>query len=191
MATDEPIFCRTCRDPLTSVKPAAGPQTWIHGQSLVTRQAPDHQPDPVPLSQLPGANQVCDFCNESNPLFVYRAQRQETETARPKTIYKNLTDYRDKSYNARTVRTEGSSILEQGYSPDWAACAGCAELIEARDLNGLVFRVMQNMPAKLTRRNRLVQTRADLFDRYGTLFKEMKPGRGRITKENPLGEWDE
>jgi hypothetical protein len=72
----------------------------------------------------------------------------------------------------------------------WSACDGCAALIEHRDLMGLIARVTDAMPAKLTRGKKLLLTRGLLHDNYTTVFATLRPGRGRITSGHPLGVWD-
>ena len=72
----------------------------------------------------------------------------------------------------------------------WSACHGCAALIETRDLMGLISQVTDAMPAKYTRGKKLQQVRGDLHANYNTVFATLRPGRGRITSEHPLGDWD-
>ena len=72
----------------------------------------------------------------------------------------------------------------------WSACDCCAALIETRDLMGLISRVTDAMPAKYTRGKKLVRVRGDLHANYSTVLATLRPGRGRITSEHPLGDWD-
>ena len=69
------------------------------------------------------------------------------------------------------------------------ACARALTLIEARDLYGLIRRVVEAMPAKLTRGNRLARVRGELHGRYSDVFATLAPDRGRIAPGHPLGIW--
>ena len=56
-------------------------------------------------------------------------------------------------------------------------------------VDGLIWRVVEAMPAKLTRGNRLVRIRGELHATYMTVFDTLAPGRGRIEPGHPLGVW--
>src|SRR5207248_1740489 len=78
----------------------------------------------------------------------------------------------------------------QQWGQRWAACEGCAELIEASDLYGLISRVTDAMPAKYTRGNRLARVRGELHATFSNILACLQPGRGRITPAQPLGVWE-
>ena len=80
--------------------------------------------------------------------------------------------------------------LTQQWGQRWAACEGCAELIEASDLYGLIGRVADAMPAKYTRGNRLARVRGELHTTFSNVLGCLQPGRGRITPDQPLGVWE-
>jgi hypothetical protein len=101
-----------------------------------------------------------------------------------------LHDYRRRHLAARTRNVETTAGPSQMWGERWSACDGCAALIEARDLMGLISRVTDAMPAKYTRGKKLVRVRGDLHANYSTVFATLRPGRGRITSEHPFGDWD-
>jgi hypothetical protein len=55
---------------------------------------------------------------------------------------------------------------------------------------GLISRVTDAMPTKYTRGKKLVRVRSDLHVNYSAVFATLRPGRGRITSEHPLGVWE-
>ena len=54
---------------------------------------------------------------------------------------------------------------------------------------GLISRVVEALPAKYSRGNRLMQLRGDLHGTYSDVFNTLTPGRGRIEPGHPLGVW--
>jgi hypothetical protein len=115
---------------------------------------------------------------------------QETETRVVTARTVALRDYRHRHHAARTRNVETRPGVTQTWGRRWVACEQCAELIQRRDLYGLVGRVADAMPAKYTRGNRLARVRGELHATYSTVFATLQPGRGRITAEHPLGVWE-
>ena len=121
--------------------------------------------------------------------WIYRCADHRTDLHRVTARVVGARDYRDRHHAARALRTETEHMLTEAWGERWTACSGCAELIEARDIYGLIGRVVEAMPAKYTRGNRLVRVRGDLHSRYSTVFDTLAPGRGRIEPGHPLGVW--
>lgn len=67
------------------------------------------------------ADAVCDFCNAPNPIWAYEASPMNVAT------FSN-------GINTKTARWDGG----------WDACDACSNLIEKRDLDGLLDRVTQS-----------------------------------------------
>ena len=98
-------------------------------------------------------------------------------------------DYRDRHHAARARRTDTEHAITQAWGRRWSSCEACAALVQARDLYGLIGRVVDAMPARVTRGNRLVRVRGELHGLYAAVFDTLAPGRGRITPGHPLGVW--
>ncbi len=183
------IYCRRCRRALNTRTSALGEVTFHHAAEL-RGQACDHQPDPVPLAELPDAVMVCDFCNAPNPQWTYVCGDQITESRMVTTRVVDLGEYRDRHAAARTRRADTVPGIAQSWGQRWAACEECASFLDRRDLYGLISRVTDTLPAKLTRGKRLVTTRGRLHAAFSAVLDTLAPGRGRITPEAPLGVWE-
>lgn len=187
---DESMYCRTCKRSLSTFTPAGGGQLYVHAAEL-REQSVDHPPDPIPLAELPDAIQQCDFDSAEPALYVYACDNQFRNIDRVAARYVGAADYTRRHHAARTRR----EVMEKGYTQSmgehWTACAGCAELIEADDLLGLMRRVTEALNPKLTNtRKKLVETRAKLRQDYSEFLATRRPGRGRLSYGHPLGEWD-
>ncbi len=182
-------YCRTCRRALNSKTASSGRVTYHHAAEL-RGAVSDHAADPVPLTELNDPVMECDFCSRPDPAWTHVCADQHTEVRKVTARVVGARDYRDRHGAARVLRTETEPGLTQAWGQRWAACEGCAALIEQRDLYGLVGRVADAMPAKYTRGNRLARTRGELHANYSNVFATLQPGRGRITPEHPLGVWE-
>lgn len=69
-------------------------------------------------ARLKGEQEICDFC--LSPEIAW-------------------------SYPAREMRIDGHAIINKS-DDEWGACEECAELIEARDVGGLVERCVRMQP---------------------------------------------
>ena len=98
-------------------------------------------------------------------------------------------DYQRRHHAARTRNMTTAAGRIQQWGRRWTACEGCAELIEASDVYGLVGRVADAMPAKYTRGNRLARVRGELHATFTNVLACLQPGRGHITPDQPLGVW--
>ena len=183
----EALYCRRCRRAVNTHTGTTG-VTYLHAIELRGHTV-DHQAEPVPVTDINDPLIECDFCSAANAEWIYRCADQRTDLH---TITKRVVgarDYRDRHHAARTRRTETEHALTHAWGEQWAACPPCAELIEDRDLYGLIGRVVEALPAKLSRGNRLARIRGQLHDRYATVFDTLAPGRGRIEPGHPLGVW--
>jgi hypothetical protein len=183
----EVLFCRRCR---RAVNTHTGPggATYLHAVE-VRGGTVDHRPDPAPVTEVEDPLIECDFCSAPDAAWIYRCADQRTDLHRVTARLVGAHDYRDRHRAARVRRTETEHALTQAWGQRWSACEGCAALIEARDLYGLMSRVIQAMPAKLTRGKRLMRVRGELHGTYSTVFDTLAPGRGRIEPGHPLGVW--
>ncbi len=182
------LYCRACRRALNTRTTESGHVSYRHAIEL-RGQASDHPADPVPLTELPDPVMECDFCSQPGPVWAYVCDDQHTEIRVVTARVVGAADYQRRHRAARTLRTETAPGFTQAWGQRWSACDGCAALIEARDLYGLISRVTEAMPAKYTRGKHLVRVRGELHATYTNLFATLIPGRGRITPGNPLGVW--
>jgi hypothetical protein len=183
------MYCRTCRRCLNVHTDMGGRVTYLHTTEL-RGQGTDHAADPVPLSQFADPIMECDFCSAPHPVFVYRCANQRTDHRVVTARMIGARDYRDRHHAARTRRLVTEPGTVQAWGERWSTCSDCADLIEARDLLGLIRRVVDAMPAKFTRGNRLARVRGELHTTFGNVLDTLAPGRGRITPGNPLGLWE-
>ncbi len=182
-------YCRTCRRALNVHTSPSGPVSYRHAEELRGGTV-DHPADPVPLTELADPLIECDFCSRPGAAFSYVCADQVTESRLVTTRTVDAHDYHHRHRAARTLSVTTAPGATQVWGQRWAACDGCAELIERRDLYGLVGRVADEMPAKYTRGNRLARTRGELHANYSNVFATLQPGRGRITPGHPLGVWE-
>jgi hypothetical protein len=187
-AAAEIRYCRTCRRALNQHTTPTGQVTYRHAEHRAS--VADHPPAPVPLAEIPDPIIECDYCSRPDAAFVYVCGDQDTRADRVTGRVVSARDYQRRHHAARTLRTHTAPGLTQSWGQRWSACHGCAALIDARDLLGLIARVIDTMPARFTRRSRLARTRAHLHTTYTTVFATLQPGRGRITPDHPLGAWE-
>ncbi|GIJ49766.1 hypothetical protein Val02_66520 [Virgisporangium aliadipatigenens] len=181
------LFCRQCRRAVNTYAGMTG-VTYLHTIELRGGTA-DHRPDPAPVTEIADPLIECDFCSASDAAWIYRCADQHTDIRTVTTRVVRLGDYRDRHDAARARRVETAPGLTQAWGEQWAACAGCGQLVEERDLYGLIRRVVEAMPPKLTRGNRLLRVRGTLHTTYSAVFDTLIPGRGRIEPGHPLGVW--
>jgi hypothetical protein len=183
----EAMYCRRCR---RAVNTRTGPSgvTFLHAVE-VRGGTVDHRPDPVPVTEIADPLIECDFCSAPDAAWIYRCADRRTDLHRITTQVVGARDYRDRHRAARVRRTETEHAITEAWGERWSACSGCAELIEARDIYGLIGRVVEAMPARYTRGKRLVRVRGELHSTYSAVFDTLAPGRGRIEPGHPLGVW--
>jgi hypothetical protein len=188
LGEDPSIYCRVCKYALNLYLPT--------GSSIARLQhaidpSDGHIPGPVPLAQLPDAIQCCDFCATGIVTFVYVTSedyiRQETRVVKRWVTRRDQLEHGSAARSRRTETEEGHRHL---FGRRHACCPGCAILIEQEDLPRLVTRVVETLPAKFQRGNRLVKARSQLCADFGHVLDHRLPGRYRITSTAPLGVWE-
>jgi hypothetical protein len=184
-----PSYCRTCRRALNIQVSPAGKVTFRHSEEL-RGETVDHPADPVPLTELDNPVMVCDFCSRPDPAWCYLTGDQTTEARVVTSRTVGVGDYQRRHHAARTRNVTTAPGLTQQWGQRWSACEGCAVLIEAGDVYGLVGRVADAMPAKYRRGNRLARVRGELHGTFNNFLACLQPGRGRVTPEQPLGVWE-
>lgn len=183
----EGVYCRRCRRAV-STRTGPGGVTYLH--AIEVRGEPvDHRPEPVPVTEISDPLIECDFCSAPDAAWIYRCADQRTNLRQVTARVVDARDYPHRHHAARTRRVGTEHAMTQAWGERWPACAGCAELIEARDVYGLIRRVVEAMPAKLTRGNRLARVRSELHGTYTTMFTTLASGRGRIEPGHPFGVW--
>lgn len=197
---ENPMYCATCRRGLSQLTRVATGGVVGYKHALAGPDTTGHDPRPVPLLDLADPILKCDFCSAegrpgsaTGPQWVYIAEAATSQDRRVISETVAAGEYRERHEAARrlSVKTEGG--LHRRWGERWGACAACAELIEARDVFGLVRRVFATLPAiEKLQGKRLLAARGRLIDTYEHLFATLTPGRGRITREHPIGGiWDD
>lgn len=166
--TTEGRVCSVCRTVLDHRRPIDDPTSegvWEHTFSYISEfGTPDHEPVPVPAAEFTSLNSICDFCSIHEVNFVYRFKESGFAIV-----------------DDRKVLTEGK------FSKDWAACSGCARLIDQRNVNGLVARVA----AAFKRRSGYAPGNlfnAQLDELYRGLIRTGGPfQKAPITPDDPFG----
>ena len=185
---DPSMYCRTCTRALQVRRHGdAGPVEYLHAADLRGDHT-DHTPAPVPLAELPDAVQECDFDSATPAVFVYVCDEQVTAHSRIAQRIVGQDDYLRRGAAARSLREVTEHMQTHHWGQRWAACEGCAALIEARDLLGLIRRVTDGLPARMLNTPRKLRAvRGELDATYSHVFATLRPGRLRITTGNPLG----
>ncbi|MGW5557601.1 hypothetical protein ACWER9_10305 [Micromonospora sp. NPDC003944] len=183
----ESPYCRRCRRGVSIHINDFGMVTYQHANKRSDNG--DHDPEPAPVTEIPNPIIECDFCSAPDAAWIYRCANQFSEHRRVTARVISVSDYRSRHAAARSRRTDTEHAVTQAWGERWPACHGCADLIEARDLYGLIRRVVDALPAKLTRGKHLVRVRGELHATYSEVFDTLAPGRGRIVPGHPLGMW--
>ncbi|WP_435209068.1 hypothetical protein [Micromonospora sp. bgisy143] len=183
----ESPYCRRCRRGVSIRINGLGVVTYQHANNRGDNG--DHDPEPVAVTEIPDPIIECDFCSAPDAAWIYRCANQLSEHRRVTARVISVSDYRSRHAAARVRRTDTEHAVTQAWGERWPACHGCADLIEARDLYGLIRRVVDALPAKLTRGKHLVRVRGELQATYSEVFDTLAPGRGRIIPGHPLGLW--
>lgn len=158
--------CAVCRSVLDHRRPYGQPDaegTWEHSHSYIREHGePDHEPQPVPMGEFTSVNAYCDFCSSHDVAFTYRVAEVSYE-----------------------LGDEDKIIAKGEMSRDWAACPGCARLIDARNINGLVARVV----ASFKRKHGWLPPGFD--HQLGDMYRGMMRAgvqKGVVTPEDPFGQ---
>lgn len=184
----ESPYCRTCRRALNALTERdGGPVRYLHGADDTGKLITDHEPDPVPVAELPDPIQLCDFCSEEGATQIYLCDNYaRTESKVTKKFYAQH-EMRDQGFAARVRRVETGDSLTRNFNPKWSACPTCSDIIEARDLMGLIARVQEIFPARMRTGKRLIKLRGELTATYEHFFATVRPGRLAILPGYPLG----
>ncbi|QDY06811.1 hypothetical protein FJK98_06195 [Micromonospora sp. HM134] len=185
----EPFYCRRCRRALNVRLNNRGLIVEYLHAAEQRGQPSDHRPEPAPVTEIPDPIIDCDFCSAPEAAWIYRCANQITDARRVTAQVIAVGDYQTRHHAARVRRTDTEHAFTQAWGEGWSACDGCADFIEARNLYGLIGRVVEALPAKLTRGKHLMRTRGQLHERYSDVFATLVPGRGRIAPGHPLGIW--
>lgn len=110
--------CATCGVPLTVITTPDSGRTFLHPRN----GSDDHEPDPLPLAQLSHVEMACDFCSAPRPVATFTFGRLDIAMVAP---------------------TNDSAMRMHNLGDSWAACEGCARLVEQRDPEGLTARATQ------------------------------------------------
>lgn len=189
----DPMYCDVCKTALARYTASDGRVAGYQHQSELRGHGPaGHEPVVVPLATMTDAVMECDFCSRERAAWMYRTVEQIDQPRRVVSETVALGDYQTRH---RAARVTGRRTEDAGgpvhWGERWSACVDCAAYIDKRDLYGLVGRVTEALPSKLTRGNRLVEVRGRLITTYEPLLANLAPTRGRITPKYPLGEWEE
>jgi hypothetical protein len=184
-----PLYCRTCRRALDTGLSPAGMFDFLHPAERRGEDV-DHQADPAPITEITAPIIDCDFCSAPGAVWIYACADQTSDLRMITSITVGAHDYREQHYAARIRSARTSAGPTQLWGERWTACGACAVLIESRDLMGLISRVADAMPAKYTRGKKLARVRGELHQNYSTVLATLRPGRGRITADNPVGRWE-
>ncbi|MDG4790198.1 hypothetical protein O7626_30475 [Micromonospora sp. WMMD1102] len=187
----ESLYCRRCRRGLSIRFNDLGLIVGYLHAAEQRGQRIDHRPEPAPITEIPDPIIECDFCSAPEAAWIYRSANQVTEARRITGQVVSVNDYRSRHHAARVLRTDTEHALTESWGERWSACQGCADLVEARDLYGLIRRVVDALPAKVSRGKRLTRLRCELHDRFSVVFDTLQPGRGKITPGHPLGIWSD
>lgn len=185
----ESRYCRRCRRALNVRFNNLGMIVEYLHAAEQRGQPSDHRPEPVPITEILDPIIECDFCSAPEAAWIYRCANQITDARRVTAQVIAVGDYQSQHHAARVRRTDTEHAFTQAWGECWSACDGCADFVEARDLYGLIGRVVEALPAKLTRGKHLMRTRGQLHERYSGVFDTLAPGRGRIAPGHPLGIW--
>lgn len=117
----------------------------------------------------------CDFCMTADPPYVYESVETTATVPNDVAAVMHINEYQDKHNAARVVRVISEGNTVHGYDNLWAACPACADLIDARDMMGLVRRVTNFLDRKLTTAKKLPATRANLIAMYEQLWPHLGP----------------
>ncbi|MFI1989722.1 hypothetical protein [Actinoplanes sp. NPDC020271] len=183
-----PFHCRTCRRALHRRLAAGGALTFLHPVEVRGGEV-DHPARPAPVTEIENPIIECDFCSGPDAAWIYVCADQESDVRYVTRRTVDVGDYQRRHHAARTRNVETALGPIQIWGERWSACDGCATLIEERDLYGLIARVTDAMPAKLTRGKKLANVRGHLHGNYSTVLETLHPGRYQITPDHPLGLW--
>lgn len=202
----QPWHCATCGFPLDrrTALEGGGRVEYEHSQAVLrgalARERPVHPVDAVPLQELAREPRfLCDFCSSPDAVWVYAmGEARVTRTMEAARQVVTVGDYWRRHHAARTrlVGTTGAEAVED-WGGNWTACEACAAVLEVGDLMGMLRRLVELLPTRMTNSpGKLAGVRAELLRTHEHTFAGMlrtpagQPLRARITREYPLGDWE-
>lgn len=147
-------YCSTCRTPLTVYANAAGEVVLMeHAREGYD----DHTPVPVPLSDIVNPLQYCDFCSTEGPQWMFST--------------------------SETIVVEATKGRIDDLGVTWLACDTCFILIENKNLEGLLTRVIDTYPHGPLDPATATNYRSLMEPIYVRLFEEM--GEVQLNPKGP------
>ena len=191
------VYCRTCRF-ATDIGQnlVTGQRIFSHPSSVLEHHRrlgiAEHPADPVKIEEIEDPIVLCDFDSAIPAVVVYATA--ETYVEHLRTVVsesRSAGEYHRRHNAARVRKTKTASAGGHDNGSRWTACAECAELIEARDLLGLVRRVVDSLPRRNTNTaKKMLAARGVLMTQYEEFFADLRPGRGRLEPGHPYGVWE-
>jgi hypothetical protein len=183
------LWCQTCRRSLMRV--TLGDRQWWEHQPRATEGPADHAVVPVDLGELHGPPDIrCDFCSGPDVVRVYACGASMDTEVKPhgpsvvghdqvyqKRYQNRLRILSEREASRRNLQSTRHGMMDQG--TEWAACGPCDALIDKADLLGLIFRVTEHLPVKMTRGKRIIDVRARLYTTYQVFF-------GTVDSRSPI-----
>lgn len=190
--TEKSMYCQVCQFACDHLRPDVGPSRYVHTEAVLLHhrrlRVVDHEPVPVPIETLAAPIQLCDFDIEIPAVFIYVSGDRVTVDKRVTARYVSAGDHQRQNVAARTLRVETEKMMTSNWGTRWAACEGCAALIEAGDILGLLRRSVDRLPAKHTNtQKKLIGVRSRINEQFEDFFSTRLPARLRIIDGHPLG----
>ncbi len=155
------MICGACLRPLNRYLPF-GDDGEPTGEVIYRHPLDDeaaHDPEPQPRDEHYEAqiDNRCDFCNDTEPVWRYRAPGMQL----------------------LVLGDDNDIVQEQHFSELWDACTDCGKAIEHRNLAGLVRR------SKVALGDACDALDADYLERqHQAFFLVLEPGRVRLPKQH-------
>lgn len=170
--------CSTCFEPVAMM---ATPPVDVSKPFHVGPPAEyDHEPQPVPLVQLPRVRYRCEFCTSTEPVWLYEVRQDLTFS----TVVRNYTADTQRQRLGRdheVVSKVPARLALEGnvshFTGGWITCQRCADVIELDDVNRLVTHVRRTLG------DALQSTRRQAAERFGA-FLSQKVGRRPLVTES-------
>jgi len=143
------MACRRCGLPLNTLGDPANP-SYIHP---IGPAETDHDPEPVPATEMHTLARQCDFCGEGSPLWTLVGGDV-----------------------AAVVLNPAGGGLQQNYGDKWAACAVCEQLISTGRAAGVAERAAAKYPWA-----DIPQARQRIAKLHEAFLRGLQPGRILIT----------
>jgi hypothetical protein len=172
MTNDDARFpshvCAVCGRVLERISNDEGEHVgWVHPYTMrigSLGEMEDHQPVPVPATDLPFPDTRCDFCYAINPQWIL-----------PANDFVNVDGIRDLSMPGQP---------EVASAGDWAACDECADLLKIGMWSGLVKRAIGSYERRVLNGGKMDSfTEGHLRRQYKELRKNVRGAVYRMEKK--------